>query len=291
MYSINDIKVELINKEEVKNFIKNHGIFACQCYMTPEKYANRVGLSCLKEGHTSGSRADMFKFRIHAPRFTCDQIMRHSVGTAINCQSQRYVDMDDNFSIYVPPQVMSDEVLEGVYQDYEDRCRLEYKELRLLMTAKGITGEQANDLMRTMLPIGVPCNLTMGFTIEALIHFMHKRLCVRADAPIRIVANLMKEAVIEVEPRYEELLVPQCQDLMYCPEKHGCGAYPSKEEVKKLIQLGKDCCKNEDNKCEGNCLQCNGCKPNDNATYPPFGDEFYSAKFEPIEPFDPNKYN
>ena len=291
MYSINDITVELINKEEVKSFIKNHGIFACQCYMTPEKYAERVGLSCLKECHTSGSRADMFKFRIHAPRFTCDQIMRHSVGTAINCQSQRYVDMDDNFSIYVPPQVMSDEVLEGVYQDYEDRCRLEYKELRLLMTAKGITGEQANDLMRTMLPIGVPCNLTMGFTIEALIHFMHKRLCVRADAPIRIVANLMKEAVIEVEPRYEELLVPQCQDLMYCPEKHGCGAYPSKEEVKKLIQLGKDCCKNEDNKCEGNCLQCNGCKPNDNAMYPPFGDEFYSAKFEPIEPFDPNKYN
>ena len=291
MYSINDITVELINKEEVKSFIKNHGIFACQCYMTPEKYANRVGLSCLKEGHTSGSRADMFKFRIHAPRFTCDQIMRHSVGTAINCQSQRYVDMDDNFSIYVPPQVMSDEVLEGVYQEYEDRCRLEYKELRLLMTAKGIKGEQANNLMRTMLPIGVPCNLTMGFTIEALIHFMHKRLCVRADEPIRIVANLMKEAVIEVEPRYEELLVPQCQDLMYCPEKHGCGAYPSKEEVKKLIQLGKDCCKNEDNKCEGNCLQCNGCKPNDNAMYPPFGDEFYSAKFEPIEPFDPNKYN
>ena len=80
MFTINDIKVELLNKEEVKNFIKNHGIFACQCYMTPEKYAERVGLSCLKEGHTSGSRADMFKFRIHCPRFCADQIMRHSVG-------------------------------------------------------------------------------------------------------------------------------------------------------------------------------------------------------------------
>ena len=29
MYSINDIKVELLNPEELKNFIKNHGIFAC----------------------------------------------------------------------------------------------------------------------------------------------------------------------------------------------------------------------------------------------------------------------
>ena len=291
MYSINDITVELINKEEVKSFIRNHGVMACVCYDTPEKYAEKVGLSCLKEGHTSGSRGDFFKFEIECPRYCADQIMRHEVGVFKNCQSQRYVDMDDDFSIYVPPQVMGDEVLKGVYQEYEDRCRLEYKELRLLMTAKGIKGEQANDLMRTMLPIGVKCKLRIGFTIEALIHFMHKRLCVRADAPIRKVAQLMKEAVIEVEPRYEELLVPQCQDLMYCPEKHGCGAYPSKEEVKKLIQLGKDCCKNKDNKCEGNCLQCNGCKPNDSAMYPPFGDEFYSAKFEPIEPFDPNKYN
>ena len=247
MYSIDDIKVELLNPEEVKNFIKNHGIFACQCYMTPEKFAERVGMSCLVEGHTSGSRADMFKFRIYSPRFCADQIMRHSVGTAINCQSQRYVDMDDNFSLYAPPQVYNDEVLRKAYQEYEDNCKLQYKAIRLVMTANNVTGEKANDLMRTMLPIGVPCNLTMGFTIEALIHFMHKRLCVRADAPIRQVAKLMKEAVLAVEPRYAELFVPQCQADMYCPEKHGCGAYPSKEEVQRLIELGKQCCKNKEN--------------------------------------------
>lgn len=239
MYTINDIKVELLNPEEVKNFIKNHGIFACQCYNTPEKYAERVGLSCLKEGHTSGSRGDMFKFRIHAPRFTCDQIMRHSVGTAINCQSQRYVDMDDNFSIYIPPFVEKDPVLKKLYQQYEDSCKEQYKNLRALMTHYNITGEKANDLMRTMLPIGVECNLTMGFTIEALIHFMHKRLCVRADEPIRKVASLMREEVLKIEPRYEELLVPQCVAMMYCPEKHGCGAYPSKEEIQDIIRIGK----------------------------------------------------
>ena len=245
MYSIDDIKVELLNPEEVKNFIKNHGIFACQCYMTPEKFAEKVGMSCLTEGHTSGSRADMFKFRIKCPRYCADQVMRHSVGTAINCQSQRYVDMDNNFSIYVPPQVMNDQALREMYGFYEEECRDRYTILREEMIARGITGEQANDLMRTMLPIGVPCNLTMGFTIEALIHFMHKRLCVRADLPIRTVAKLMKEAVLAVEPRYEELFVPQCKDLMYCPEKHGCGAYKSKEEIQKLIELGEACCKNK----------------------------------------------
>lgn len=240
MYTINDIKVELLNPEEVKNFIKNHGIFACECYQTPEKYAERVGLSCLKEGHTSGSRADMFKFRIHAPRYTCDQIMRHSVGTAINCQSQRYVDMDDNFSIYIPPKAENDEVIKEYYQYYENSCRNHYKLVRRELNYKGITGEKANDIMRSMLPIGVACNLTMGFTVEALINFMHKRLCVRADEPIRQVAKLMREAVLLVEPRYEEMLVPQCQALLYCPEKHGCGAYADKDDVMELISLGKE---------------------------------------------------
>ena len=239
MYTINDIKVELLNPEEVKNFIKNHGIFACQCYNTPEKYAERVGLSCLKEGHTSGSRGDMFKFRIHAPRFTCDQIMRHSVGTAINCQSQRYVDMDDNFSIYVPPQVMKDEYAKLMYQEYEDRCKEIYSVIRVHMQENGITGEKANDLMRTMLPIGVECNLTMGFTVEALIHFIDKRLGNRADEAIRKQAMLMRQEVLKIEPRYQDLLVPQCIAMMYCPEKHGCGAYPNKQEVEELIRLGK----------------------------------------------------
>ena len=123
MYSINDIKVELLNKEEVKNFIRNHGTIACICYDTPEKYAEKVGLSCLKEGHTSGSRGDFFKFEIECPRYCADQIMRHEAGVFKNCQSQRYVDMDDNFSIYVPKEVMDDEYARLMYQEYEERCK------------------------------------------------------------------------------------------------------------------------------------------------------------------------
>jgi flavin-dependent thymidylate synthase len=236
MYSINDIKVELINPDAVKDFIRQHGLAACVCYNTPEKYAEKVGLSCLKEGHTSGSRGDMFKFRIKCPRYCADQIMRHEIGVFKNCQSQRYVDMDDNFSIYVPPQVMEDELLREIYEDFEHECKKKYNHARLMMDEKGIKGEKANDLMRTMLPIGVECNLTMGFTIEALIHFMHKRLCKRADEPIRKVAQLMREEVLKVEPRYKDLLVPQCVDMLYCPEKHSCGMFGPKEELLKAMQ-------------------------------------------------------
>ena len=66
---------------------------------------------------------------------------------------------------------------------------------------------------------------------------MHKRLCVRSDAPIRQVAKLMRDEVLSVESRYAEYLVPQCQAMMYCPEHKSCGAYPSKEKIKQLVDI------------------------------------------------------
>ena len=230
MYELNDIKVTLLNPDEVKNFIRNHGMVACVCYDTDEKYAEQVGLKCLESGHLSGSRGDFFKFEIECPRFTADQIMRHEQGVFKNCQSQRYVDMD-NFECYIPPIVAENRKINSLYRASIETTQLCYKYIRIELERQGITGEKANDLMRTLLPIGVPTKLRIGFDIEALIHFMNKRLCVRADEPIRQVAKLMKKEVLAVEPRYAKYLVPQCQALGYCPEHKGCGAYPSKEDL------------------------------------------------------------
>lgn len=235
MYELKDIKVTLLNPDEVKNFIRNHGYIACICYNTDERYAEKVGLNCLKSGHMSGSRGDYFKFEIECPRFTADQIMRHEQGVFKNCQSQRYVDMD-NFDCYIPPKVSRDPELRKLYEELENTTKDFYGRIRNEMEARGIEGEKANDLMRSLLPIGVPTKLRIGFDIEALIHFMNKRLCVRADEPIRQVAKLMKKEILEVEPRYADLLVPQCKAMLYCPEHKSCGAYPSKDELRKLIE-------------------------------------------------------
>lgn len=235
MYELKDIKVTLLNPDEVKNFIRNHGYIACICYDTDERYAEKVGLNCLKSGHMSGSRGDYFKFEIECPRFTADQIMRHEQGVFKNCQSQRYVDMD-NFDCYIPPKVSRDPELKKLYEELENTTKDFYGRIRNEMEARGIEGEKANDLMRSLLPIGVPTKLRIGFDIEALIHFMNKRLCVRADEPIRQVAKLMKKEILEVEPRYTDLLVPQCKAMLYCPEHKSCGAYPSKDELRKLLE-------------------------------------------------------
>ena len=51
MFTEKDFKVDLVNKEQVKHFIEEHGRFACVCYNTDTKYAEKVGLECLKSGH------------------------------------------------------------------------------------------------------------------------------------------------------------------------------------------------------------------------------------------------
>ena len=47
------MKIEIINKEEIKNLFKNHGDFACVCYNTPNKFSKKVG-KMGKKGLQSG---------------------------------------------------------------------------------------------------------------------------------------------------------------------------------------------------------------------------------------------
>ena len=288
-----DIEVKLMNPEEVKDFVKRHGEFATVCYNTNKKYALNVGKSVLSDGHFSGSRADYFKFEVTlVPRYTCDQIVRHEQGCIKNVQSQRYCDLS-SFKMYASDIIMQDEELVQELENHVKETRERYLRMKTRLKEKypKAKEEWINDQIRTILPIGCETKLNVAFTIEGLIHFCNVRLCRRADKPIQEFAKMLKNEVLAVAPIYEPYLVPQCERDLYCKEKHGCGAYPSKKELQLLIELGEEYCKNEDNQCKGNCLQCNGCKPNDNAMYPPFGDEFYSAKFDLSEPFDSNKYN
>src|SRR5699024_12092829 len=95
------MKVKLINREAVKDFYKHWGLFAVKCYSSNPKYAERIGRSCHNTRHYSGSRSFYFIFEIEdCPRSTMDQLARHSIGTVMNIQSQRYTD-SSNLDWYV----------------------------------------------------------------------------------------------------------------------------------------------------------------------------------------------
>ena len=243
------IKVTLLNPEQIKNIFKEWGSFACECYATPQKYAEKVGNSCFESGHYSGSRTEYIKFRIEGiDRGVSEQIMRHEIGVRQNpidehtydenpnniiknLKSFRYVDMND-FDYTTP--ITIDKIPEA--KEEYDRINNEINKSRIkikdILINNKVKEKQAIEDSNYILPRATNTTLTIGFTIEALIHYMHKRLCVRAQDLHRKVAIMMKEEVIKVLPQLEDRLVPQCEYLLWCPEGDmSCGIKPTRDEL------------------------------------------------------------
>lgn len=219
MFTIADFKVRLVNGEEVKSFIKKHGEFAAICYNTPKEKAEAVGMHCLKSGHFSGSRHLHFVFELeNIPRSAVDQLVRHNIGFVTNVQSLRYCNKDGKVSIYAAPELLDNPYMMMTIQDQENIVNAQYNYIQSHLEDSNIKGEKANEIARTILPIGISTSCNIAVNIECLIHLANVRLCTRAELPIRTIVKQMVDQVVEVEPRYKPLLVSQCKKLGYCPE-------------------------------------------------------------------------
>lgn len=187
-------------------------------------------------GHFSGSRGDFIKFLItDVPRFTVDQAVRHEIGVFKNVQSFRYVGKDC-FAYEIPIEITDNHELVAKYERHMANTMELYEDIQSYVLSKGKTQERANEQARYVLPIATHTAFVIGFTIEGLIHFMHKRLCSRAEDMIRQMAILMKKETVSVLPNLESRLAPECQHLLWCPEgKKSCGAYPTKKQLKEIL--------------------------------------------------------
>ena len=224
MFTLKDFKVELKNPEEVKEFVKRHGEFAAVCYNTPKEKAEKVGEHCLESGHLSGSRHLYMVFEIkNVPRSAVDQLVRHTQGFVTNVQSLRYCNKDGKISLYAAPEIEKDIYLTQALHNYEAQVQANYNYFQINMKNEGYTNEQANEIARTVIPIGVATECNVAVNLECLIHLANVRLCNRAELPIRTIVKEMVRQVVEVEPRYKPFLVPNCKKLGYCPEgEHSC---------------------------------------------------------------------
>ena len=105
--------------------------------------------------------------------------------------------------------------------------------IRDILTENGIKINAAVEDANFVLPRATNTTLAIGFTPEALITFMHKRLCTRAQEPIRKIAVEMKRQIAGINPVFAKELVPHCQYLLWCPEGDKCcGRYPTREELR-----------------------------------------------------------
>jgi thymidylate synthase (FAD) len=239
------MEVKLLNAEEAKNLLKNWGSVASVCYATDTDAPEKIGKHCMNSGHFSGSRGDFIKFLVtDVPRFTVDQAVRHEVGVFKNVQSFRYVSKD-TFFYEVPVEITDSQEMLDKYTTFMNSSSSLYEEIQEYVYNKTQSHERANEQARYVLPMATHTSFVIGFTVEALIHFMNMRLCVRAEDTIHYLATLMKKATIEVLPELKYKLVPNCQALLWCPEgAKSCGAYPTKKELKDMVKEYKELKKN-----------------------------------------------
>ena len=257
------MKVEILNPEVLSTLYRNHGDFARVCYDTPEKYAEKVGEACEKNGHMSGSRCEYIKFRlIDIDRGTAEQCMRHEIGISFpfedmdnytfcdysekvvdvspdqivkNMGSFRYIDKS-GFTYTTPTEIAKDEDLSACYDALMDAIEQARKMLKEKLIGNGVEDKRANECANFVLPRCTNSTLTIGFSPEALIHFMHKRLCTRAQPEIRAVAIAIKKEVEKYNAKFALELVPHCQHLLWCPEgKMSCGAKPTKKQLEEIL--------------------------------------------------------
>lgn len=253
------MKVEILNPEVVKNLYKNHGEFACVCYNTPDKYAEKVGKSCQESGHMSGSRCEYIKFRIYdVDRGTAEQCLRHEIGTYVpfemqdnysfademervidvnpsqivkNMASFRYIDKD-GFKWETPADIMKCSDAKDLYDDTMRLLNYRRHAIKDRLVHNGIDPHKANEDVNFLLPRATTTEFVIGLTPEALIHFCHKRLCTRAQEFVRHMATEMKSEVAKYNKEFADELVPHCKHLLWCPEgKRSCGAMPTRGEL------------------------------------------------------------
>lgn len=261
------ITVTLLNPEVVRDLYKNHGEFACTCYNTPARHAERVGMECQSSGHMSGSRCEYIKFRISGlDRGTAEQCMRHELGTDVplsmqdnysfedvmdevttvpsdqivkNCASFRYIDKN-GFEWETPYSIRKCPAAKAEFDALMRYINEKRVIIKSILEECGNPPKKATQDANFVLPRATTTELVIGFTTEALIHFCHKRMCVRAQEYICEIAYKMRYAVMKVSPRFATELKPQCEYLMWCPEHRGsCGHFPTKEKLREILNEAK----------------------------------------------------
>ncbi len=225
------MKVTLMNKDEVANLYSHWGDFSRVCYNTNEKVpSERIGKHCKDSGHYSGSRTRYFEFLVeNCPRFCTDQAVRHEEGVVKNVQSFRYVDKN-LFAYEVPKEILDNTELLNKYHSHMKNTINLYDEIQEYVLDKTKSKERANEQARYVLPMSTHGSFVIGFTMEALIHFMHKRICVRTEDISNQLAREIKKEVLKIMPDLEKDLVSQCEYLTWCPESKSCGKFKKKGE-------------------------------------------------------------
>ena len=160
----------------------------------------------LSSGHESIAEHVYFTFCIEGISRACShQLVRHRAGIVFSQQSQRYVEIKEDISIFEGTHYDKDNYLENTkviealdkyfvwdknnYAQFHSLCNALYS--YLYQVRDGVAPEDA----RAVLPNATKTNIVMSINLRELIHISELRLCQRAQTEIRDLFKAIKKEV------------------------------------------------------------------------------------------------
>jgi len=173
-------------------------------------------------GHMSPVEHVSFTFGIEGISRACShQLVRHRVAS-YSQQSQRYV-RETEFDYVIPETIKADKALTTKFKSQMKAAQKAYDEAIRALGEKGITGENASQDARFLLPNAAETKIVVTMNARELLHFFRVRCCNRAQWEIRAMATEMLKLVIEAAPVLFKDAGPGCVKGK-CPEgKMTCG--------------------------------------------------------------------
>lgn len=224
------MKEVTIESWTTKNPLSMIGYHAGYCYNSDisdvEKNIKR-GINCLKSGHLRV--AEFPKIYLTISGYSAKVIREwytHIIDTSRLQSSTRYIDYS-NFEYVIPPTINKNKEAKEIYKNAMEDIQNAILKLKEI----GITQENFSGL----LPLNYTTKITCCLGLRELINIVNQRSCKRAYWEFQeLIAEILKQLEV-YSPEWKKLFelnlfVPKCEVFGYCPERKGCGRYPTKEE-------------------------------------------------------------
>ena len=173
--------------------------------LTDEKKKRIPGLlKMLAENHhETPFEKSSIHFLITTDLATHVHIIKHRIGTSVNCESSRYKELKDD-KFYVPGDWPTDE--QECYIAFMENALREYHACLERLVAKGVNRKRAKESARFYLPYGNQLQADVMFNWRSFYHFLTLRYSVHAQVEVRDIARKMLEQV-DATKEFEQTMI------------------------------------------------------------------------------------
>lgn len=178
------------------------------------------GISCIESNHGRTLEfPDVYMTITGYSAKVLREYYTHIGGMPTRLQgSTRYIDYND-FAYVTPPSIEKDEAKRQIYANTMNDISIALQRLEMLNVPR--------EDMNMLLPLGMQSKMVDKRNLRNLIDMSRQRMCNRAYWEFRELFDDILSALSEYSEQWKYIvdtqMMPKCDYLGYCPEKHGCG--------------------------------------------------------------------